>query len=378
MTTNENKVKSYKMHYDILTKFALENSIKLDYPVLLVGETGVGKTSFIRDIANQRGIELIRLNLTGQTGVDEILGKYIVRANSDGSNEMYWMNGLLIEAMIKGHWIVFDEINMALPEILSALHSLLDDDKKVVLKEKDGSIIRPHQRFRFFATMNPTDEYVGTKELNKAFLSRFPVVLNIDYSKEESDIICERTGMEKNDADKLILAARTIRECKNKEELTYPCSTRDLLYCAELIMNNFKVSDALELAIFNKVDNGERENVKKIFELVTGENIKIETAKGVKSFNNLEDIKKMIDETDKKEMRMKDEKRLIKDSLNKIKKEVTDYKTKTQKNEDKLKQKVADLQANIKGADIIKNNVTGLLTKCKIPKKDINKLFSKK
>ena len=36
--------------------------------------------------------------------------------------------------------------------------------------------------------MNPTVDYVGTKELNKAFLSRFPIVMEVDYLPEEREI----------------------------------------------------------------------------------------------------------------------------------------------------------------------------------------------
>lgn len=159
----------------------LEKAVTNNLPVLMIGDTGCGKTTIVRELAQRKGIELYRLNLTGQTGVDEFLGKWLASPEKG----TYWLDGLLIKAMKEGKWLVLDEINMALPEILSALHSLLDDDRKVVMKEFDGSTIYPHPDFRLFATMNPEDEYAGTKELNKAFLSRFPVVMNIPYSPNE-------------------------------------------------------------------------------------------------------------------------------------------------------------------------------------------------
>ena len=193
--------KKDKMYFGDNVKLSLGTAIDKNYPILLVGETGVGKTSFVRDIALERGKRLIRLNLTGQTGVDEILGKYLVRSTVDSRGnktpEMYWVDGLLVTAMKEGHWIVFDEINMCAAEILSVLHSLLDDDRSIVLKEKDGSLLKPHPAFRFFATMNPEEEYAGTKELNKAFLSRFPIVLDVKYSENEVDIINDRNKKRK-------------------------------------------------------------------------------------------------------------------------------------------------------------------------------------
>jgi midasin (ATPase involved in ribosome maturation) len=273
--------------------------------------------------------------------------------------------------MKKGYWIVFDEINMALPEILSALHSLLDDDRKIVLKEKDGSIVRPHEAFRFFATMNPCDEYVGTKELNKAFLSRFPMVLNVDFSKQEAEIIVDRTGMVKDDADKLVFAANQVRDYKKKEQLTYTCSTRDLLYCSELITAGFKINEAFELSILNKANSDEREKIQKIFELVIGKKISVDTSDGVKTFDTLAEIKNTFDKYIKNEKKHAEEKKVIKGELTRIKKEVETFKEETEK-------KLIKAETKIKKFNAVKENIKELLTKAKVSAKDIDAIFEVK
>lgn len=292
---NLKKVVSQKMYFSDLTKKTLEMSVNENLPLLLVGETGTGKTSFIRNMADERNIPLTRINLTGQTGVDEILGKWIVKGQT-----MEWIDGLLITAMKEGHFIVFDEINMALPEILSALHSLLDDDRFIVLKEKDGEKIECHERFRFFATMNPSEEYAGTKELNKAFYSRFPLVLDVGYSDKEVEILMDRSGISEEDAKRLVLAAGDVRKAKLMERISYTCSTRDLIYGAELIKKGFKPSEALQLAIFNKIEDKEqRETVKEIFKLVMGRKIILRTNRKAHEFESTADITKKLEELDK-------------------------------------------------------------------------------
>jgi len=277
-----------KMYYPRNIKPILANAVKLNLPALLIGETGTGKTSFIYDLAKSHKHEVIRINLTGQTGVDELIGKYL--ANKNGT---YWVDGLLTTAMKQGKWVVLDEINMALPEILSKLHSLLDDDRKIILNEKEGEVITPHKDFRFFATMNPNDEYAGTKELNKAFLSRFPIILDIGYSKKEIDILINKTGIDIETAKQLVLVAKEIRDNKSKENLTYCCSTRDLLYCASLIKEGMRPLLAMEVSMTNKAPAEERLPLKKLITLITGKEIKVDSKH---SYTSVEEMVKALEE----------------------------------------------------------------------------------
>ena len=46
------------------------------------------------------------------------------------------LSGLLTRAVKEGHWILLDEVNMANPETLECLSSLLDLDGSVCLYEK--------------------------------------------------------------------------------------------------------------------------------------------------------------------------------------------------------------------------------------------------
>lgn len=271
-------------------KKALTISAEFNYPALLIGETGTGKTTAIKALAKANNKDLIRVNLSGSTGQDELLGKWL--ANEKG---LYWQNGEIIRAMLNGSWLVLDEINASLPEVLFILHSLLDDDRQITLKEKNGEVITPHKDFRIFATMNPPAEYAGTKELNKALLSRFPIVLNIEYSTKESDIITNQTGLEKEQADKLVVIAKEIRQAKEVGAISLTASTRDIINAGRLILTGFTMARAVELSLINKANQDDKDALIKLIALLTGEKIAIPTPEQPdRTFKDIDEIKTLV------------------------------------------------------------------------------------
>ena len=200
-------------------------AVSKDLPVILIGETGVGKTLLVRHLAQMTNNGFRRVNLNGMTTVDEFVGKLMI--NEKGT---YWVNGILIDAMESGDWLLIDEINACLPEIAFCLHSLLDDDKMIVLTEYDGRIIKPHPNFRVFASMNPNEDrrYAGTKALNEALLDRFPVSIRMAYLpyEIEVDVVMNQSGnMEKKLVEKMVKVANDVREAIENEKIFCTFST---------------------------------------------------------------------------------------------------------------------------------------------------------
>jgi MoxR-like ATPase len=231
---------------------AVEAAIELSQAVLLIGHTGTGKTSLIREMAFDSKRAFTRVNLNGQTSIDEFVGRWLVK---DGST--VWQDGVLVTAMKRGEWLVCDEINAALPEILFVLQSLLDDDRCVRLVEKDGEVILPHPDFRFFATMNPSDEYAGTKALNRALRNRHAVKVKVDYpsAKTESDILQKRAGVNAADAIIMVDFANAIRKAKQGGLCYEIVSTRDLLNWAMLTVKMGDRARAFKYAILNGLED---------------------------------------------------------------------------------------------------------------------------
>lgn len=233
------------------------------FPILLIGETGTGKTSLVRYLANKTRNGFRRVNHNGATTVDDIIGKVLI--NEKGT---YWVDGVLINAMRKGYWYLADEINAAPADINFAYHSLLYDDGYIVLSENDGEIVRPHPDFRFFAAMNPAVDYAGTKEMNKALLSRF-VVFKTDYPTPDIEIkvLTKRTKIESDVAEKMVKFATEIRINYGKGKTGFVLSTRDLLQWAKMYKVYQKYVVSAEMTVLNKTNNEDFESIKDLIAL---------------------------------------------------------------------------------------------------------------
>ncbi|CAH8610286.1 unnamed protein product [Schistosoma haematobium] len=175
-------------------------------PVLLQGETSVGKTSLITYLAKRVGQVCYRINNHEHTDQQTYLGTYTVSSTacttkdnkgSDNdtlkktSTSLVFKDGLLVKAMRNGYWIILDELNLAPTEILEALNRVLDDNRSVFITETQETI-KAHPHFRLFATQNPPGLYAGRKMLSRALRNRF-IELHFDtIPRNELEIILEK------------------------------------------------------------------------------------------------------------------------------------------------------------------------------------------
>ncbi len=216
----------------------IATAVDLREPCLLEGETATSKTSAIEYLAMVTGNEVARLNLNGQTDTSELIGKYvpndgqlqisfeqalknpeiltaetrgilekakketrgltlvesqkIAKAEGMKIGDWRWQDGIDIQAKKEGHWLIFDEINLAEAQILERLNSQLEKSPSITVTEHGNEVVRElndeemadyqagklpgvvplHENFRIFATMNPA-EYSGRKPMSPAYKDRW-------------------------------------------------------------------------------------------------------------------------------------------------------------------------------------------------------------
>ena len=254
----------------VLTPSALKNLRCLaravaagPWNILLEGPTSAGKTTLVEFLAARTGHRCVRINNHEHTDIQEYTGSY----SSDSNGALVFQDGVLVKALRKGYWLILDELNLAPSEVLESLNRLLDDNRELYIPETN-EVIKPHLRFRLFATQNPSGIYGGRKPLSKAFRNRFVELHVGDIPSEEMITILEaRCGCPSSHAKLLVKTMNVLRQRRSKSGLFRGkdglMTPRDLLRWASR-----SSSSKLDLALEGFMLLGERLRDEKEKELV--------------------------------------------------------------------------------------------------------------
>ncbi len=215
-------------------------SVLCHIPVLLEGTAATGKSSLVKYLCNHVDIKflglnqnelpdpdswLLRVNNSSETTWEEYLdGLFSLRHSYVGTfvpdirtGELKFKQGPLVEALIKGHWFLSDEMNLA-PE--SVLWLLLP-----VLQAKSNSDlflpgcpyrITCHSTFHFFATQNPASkDYKGRSMLAERIENCF---IKLTFSDLEIDhlqtlVTQKLLSAKRQEAPKILKAFNDVNAC---------------------------------------------------------------------------------------------------------------------------------------------------------------------
>lgn len=234
-------------------------------PIALVGAKGTGKTSFAKIIAEECGKELVVFSCNSQTSKEDILG----RIELDKGKTRFEKSSI-IHALAKGDFVLLDEVNTSLPEVLSVLQSLAETSDGALGSihiPALGESVTPKVGSRLFIAYN--EDYEGTTELNEAFLSRFSRI-NFEHPsvKDVEDRlsgICTRPEA---------IAVSAFSDCINAAMINtnsrYRVSMRECIQCARLLAQKLPMKQSLECTMLNHLNESELEAVYKLANATKG------------------------------------------------------------------------------------------------------------
>lgn len=279
--------KSYVSRYidGVLDLDVLANAQKRNLNVLIEGDTGAGKTLFVRAYAATTAQPFVNMSGEGSATPDDFFGGAAVDVNS---GSLRWLDGPVLMVIQEGGVLNIDEVNFFKGKTTAALHGIFDgrgvltlnkhpyhwlssSTGRYYISENDAALsgdtadvrvsgtayIKRADNMLAVATYNP--DYTDTAPLNEAFRNRFARKLVWDYDNDvESTLIFSK---------RLLEMAQKLRASRKAGVIQTPISTNMLMeFEAAACDDDLQFSFAASCFI-NNFTADERNAVMEVFKL---------------------------------------------------------------------------------------------------------------
>jgi len=238
-----------------------EMAYALKFPVMLKGPTGCGKTRFLEYMAWKLSRPLVTIACHEDLTASDLVGRFLLKGQ-----QTLWSDGPLSLAVKYGAICYLDEVVEARKDTIVVIHPLTDD-RRILLQEKKGLLLKAHPNFLMVISYNPGYQSV-VKDLKHSTRQRF-VALEFTYPSADNErtIIMQESEVDKETADCLVRLGEMVRNLR-QHGLEEGISTRLLVYAAKLISDGLPPPLACEVVIRPITDDQEMQDA--IAEIVSG------------------------------------------------------------------------------------------------------------
>lgn len=243
----------------------------------LYGPKGSGKSSYPQEICARIGMPFIRVGMKEDMESGELLG-----TNSIVGTEIRWVDGPVTTVASHGGVLCLDEASNITPGAAIALHPLLEENRRLFLNDKIGTIAEKNvtidPRFRVFLTDNTnlqgdiTGKYVGTKVQNEAFIDRIFTSLFVGYMAPEKEIAMIQArvpSIPEDIATAMVRFADLIRKNYQQGTMQRTVSPRVLINWARKAVTWGDLNQAYRVAFGEGLNDDDKklaaENYRKVF-----------------------------------------------------------------------------------------------------------------
>ena len=219
-----------------------------NYPFILEGPKGTGKTHVVSEVCKRQGRALVEIRCNENTKERHLFGS--PQIDEHGS---FFMAGKLAHAFkaldIYDKVVIhFDDLGALSVEEQIALLPLCDKRKSIEVNGIDMYVPKGKQ-LSIVATTNPAT-YAGINPIQEALRSRF-IGKIMSYPKRDSLIkIIDWTGVPEDEVkEPLLTLASNTHDLKQKNNVDYVLSPRDIIQFVDLYRDNIKIQSPIDSLI---------------------------------------------------------------------------------------------------------------------------------